>query len=82
MLVLNGNTQVVIGQTDNSGDKITGCSPREPRFDSQNPRGSSPPAVTLVPGGLKPSSDLRNWAHMWYTDICRQNTHTHRNKTK
>uniref|UniRef100_A0A8C6QTS0 Collagen, type V, alpha 3 n=1 Tax=Nannospalax galili TaxID=1026970 RepID=A0A8C6QTS0_NANGA len=36
----------------------TGCSCREPRFDSQHPHGSQQPTVDPVPGDPMPSSDL------------------------
>jgi hypothetical protein len=44
-------------------------------FDSQNPRGCSPPSETILLGDLVPCSELHWHMHMVYIHICKQNTH-------
>lgn len=58
--------------------KSTGCSSREPRFDSLHPHRGSQLSVTLVPGNLIPSSELcGHQAGMLYTDVHARQTPIH-----
>lgn len=43
------------GLRDSSVARSADCFPREPRFEFQNPRGSSQPFAISVPGDLTPS---------------------------
>ena len=52
------------------------CCHRGSGLNSQHPHGSSQSSLILVPGGLKPSSDLLPGTHMVHKHTCMQNIHT------
>ena len=63
---------------------LTGYCPwKGPRFNSQNPHGSSQPYVTPIPGD--PLSLPGLWIpqiHVGHVNICQQNTYLHKVNTK
>lgn len=53
------------GWSDGSVVKSTGCSLREPEFDSQQPHGDSQPSLTVISEDPMPSSDFLRHQALW-----------------
>lgn len=69
------------GWRNGSAVNRAGCSSRGPRFDSQDPPGSSQPSIAPVPGDLTTSAHLSE-THMVPIHTCKQNSQINLKKKK